>query len=280
MLYIILSILCSTCILVVFKTGDRIGANTRHIIVVGYPVSALAGALIFSVTPQAIMSPWFMLAALEGVVFYTVFRLMAISAQHSGISITGIASKMSVVIPIAVGIVWLGETVNLLIIAGILCGLLAILLTVGKRENIAGWYWPLLVFIGAGLVDASLKLFQVYGMTEADFPAFLVTVFSFAFLTGLLHHLTYRERTINGRSVLAGIVLGLMNLGSTYFVMVALAIPALSSVFVYSVTNFGVVVLAMLLALAVFREPIDGKGWIGLVLAVASIALLYQGQLA
>ncbi len=279
MIYILLSILCSTCILVVFKTGDRIGANTRHIIVVGYPVSALAGALIFSVTPQEIMSPWFIVAALEGVLFYSVFRLMAISAQNSGISITGIASKMSVVIPIAVGIVWLGETLNLLISAGIICGLLAILLTVGKRENVAGWYWPLLVFIGAGIVDASLKLLQVYGMTEAGFPAFLVTVFSFAFLVGILHHLTYSERKINGRSVLAGIALGLMNLGSTYFMMVALAIPSLSSIFVYSVNNFGVVMLAMLLALAVFREPVDSKGWIGLGLAVTSIALLYQGQL-
>ena len=280
MLYIILSVLCSTCILVVFKMGDRLGANTRHIIVVGYLASALAGALIFSVTPQDIISPWFIVALIEGAAFYTVFRLIAISAQSSGISITGIASKMSLVIPLSIGIVWLGEALNLLIAAGILCGLLAILLTVGKRENAVGWYWPLLVFIGTGLVDASLKLFQVYGMTEADFPAFLVTVFSFAFLIGLLHHLTYKERSINGRSALAGIGLGLINLGSAYFLMVALAIPSLSSIFVYSVTNFGVVALSMLLALMAFREPIDRKGWFGLGLAVASIALLYQGQLA
>lgn len=278
MIYILLGILCSTCILVVFKTGDRFGANTRHIIVVGYPVSALAGALIFSVAPQDIISPWFIIAALEGVLFYSVFRLMAISAQNSGISITSIASKMSLVIPLAVGIVWLGETVNSIIVAGIICGLLAILLSVGKRENVSGWYWPLLVFIGTGVVDVSLKLFQVYGMTEADFPAFLVTVFSFAFLTGILHHLTYQERRINSRSVLAGIVLGLVNLGSAYFLMLALAIPSLSSIFVYSMNNFGILVLAMLIALAVFREPVDGKGWVGLGLAVASIGLLYWGH--
>ena len=278
MTYIILSILCSTGILIVFKLGDRIGANTRHIIVVGYLVSALSGSIIFSVTPLDVPWPWHLIAVIEGTAFYAVFRLMAISAQSSGISITGIASKMSVVIPLVIGIVWLGETVNLLIASGVVCGLLAIWLTVGKRENVVGWYWPLLVFMGTGLVDASFKLFQVYGLSGADTPAFLVTVFFFASVSGLLHHMTYSDRLINRRSMLAGMVLGLINLGSAYFLMMALAIPSMASIFVYSVINFGVVVLAVLLALTVFREPIDGKGRVGLAVAVASIALLYVGH--
>ncbi|MGB1254503.1 MAG: hypothetical protein ACPG51_01515 [Thiolinea sp.] len=277
MFYILLSVLCSTCILVIFRFGERIGANTRHIILVGYPVAAISVALIFSVSPSEVFSRWFIPAALEGIAFYTVFRFMAISAETSGISITGVASKMSVVVPVSLGILVLGETINPLIIGGIICGLLAIWLTVGSRMDVGGWHWPLLVFIGSGLVDASLKLFQVFGLTEPEFPAFLSTVFFFAFLFGLLHHLTYKERAINYRSVLAGIGLGLANLGSTYFVMVALAIPALDSVFVYSVNNFGVVILAVLVAVLIFREHITTKGWLGLLLAVASIVLLYKG---
>ncbi len=279
MIYILLSILCSTCILVVFKLGERIGAKTRHIIVVGYPVSALAAAIIFSVSPADMISPWFIPAVIEGIAFYTVFRFMAISAETSGISITSIASKMSVVIPIAIGILLLGETVNSLIVLGIICGLVAIWLTVGRRVNVAGWHWPLLVFIGGGLIDSSFKLLQVNGLSEAQFPAFLTTVFTLATLVSLLHHFTYQERAINRRSIMAGLVLGAANLASTYFLMMALAIPSLDSIFVYSLNNFGTVVLAVFIALLVFREYIDNKGWAGLLLAVFSISLLYFGYL-
>jgi drug/metabolite transporter (DMT)-like permease len=277
MIYILLSILCSIGILVIFKLGDRLGANTRHIIVVGYLISALASAVIFSVSFEDFFSRWFVVALFEGAAFYIVFRLMAISAETSGISVTSVASKMSVVIPIAIGIVVLGESINALVVLGIICGLIAVWLTVGRGIKLQGWSWPLLVFVSAGLVDASFKLFQVYGLTEAHFPVFLTTTFSFAFLVGLIHHLTYQERAINQRSVMAGIVLGLVNLGSAYFILLALAMPGFQSIFVYSLTNFGVVIGGVLVAIVIFREQVTAKGWLGLALAAGSIALLYKG---
>ena len=217
MTYILLCILCSTSILVIFKLADRFGASTRHIIVVGYLVSASVSVAIFSVSFQDFYTRWFIVALFEGVAFYAVFRLMAISAETSGISVTSVASKMSVIIPVTIGIVVLGESINTLVILGILSGLVAVWLTVGNGIKLQGWSWPLLVFIGAGLVDASFKLFQVNGLTEADFPVFLTTTFAFAFIVGLFHHMTYENKAINRRSILAGVVLGLVNLGSAYF---------------------------------------------------------------
>ena len=275
MIYILLSVLCSTCILVVFRLGDKVGANTRHTIIVGYLVAALAGMLIFSVSPADIFSPWFIPAAIEGIAFYAVFRLIALSAQTSGISVTGVASKMGVIIPIVVGITLLGETINSLIILGIICGLAAVYLTVDSPSRSGDWRWPLLVFIGAGTIDASLKLFQVWGLTTPEFPAFLTIVFFFAFLTSLAHQLLYKKRAVNRASMVSGLILGLTNLGSVYFLLLALSFPEFDSVFVYSLNNFGVVILAVLVATLAFREQISVKGRVGLVLAVASIALLY-----
>ena len=104
-----------------------------------------------------------------------------------------------------------------------------------------------------------------------------MTTFSFAFLVGLIHHMTYQERAINQRSVMAGVVLGLVNLGSAYFILLALAMPGFQSIFVYSLTNFGVVIGGVLVAIVIFREQVTAKGWLGLALAAGSIALLYKG---
>lgn len=278
MIFIVLGILCSTSILIVFKLVDRLGAVGRHTIICSYAVSAIASTVIFSVTIDQVLSRWFIPAAFEGVAFYAVFRLIALSASSSGISVTSVASKMSVVVPILVGIIVLKEDVNSVVFAGIICGLVAVWFSVGSVHEVGEWGWPVLVFVGTGLIDTSFKLFQVQGLTEPEFPGFITTIFSFAFLFGFAHHMTNEARWINYRSVLAGVALGLANLGTVYFILMALSVPSLDSILVYSVTNFGTVLLTTVVAISLFREYIGLKGWFGLALAVVSIFLLYLGN--
>ena len=285
MVYILLSILSSTTVLIFFKLLKRFNAPSRQTIMVSYAMSTLVGIVAFSPSlssfTTAYFRPWLLVAAIEGVFFYAVFRWMAITTEINGISVSSIASKMSVVIPLLVGIVILNETVNLPIAAGILCGLIAVFLssTSGSELKNVNLKWPLLVFIGNGLIDATFKLFQVWGLTEAAFPNFLITVFSFAFLTGVVHHFTYTERSVGGSSLIAGSFLGVANLGSVHFLLLALATPSLASLFIYSTTNFGIVLAAALVAVVLFREQLNFRGWLGLLLAVISIGLLYLGNI-
>ena len=276
MLYILLSIICSVFILVVFKICDQRGISARKTIVVSYLVSAAAGLIAFTSLINETYSRWLLPAAFEGLAFYLVFRLISKSAEMSGISVTSVASKMSVLIPIFVGIFILDELVNGLIVLGIIVGFAAVYLTVGSGIETKGWIWPLLVFIGSGLIDSSFKLFQVWGLTESEFPFFVITIFSFAFLFSFIHLLATKNRKISLGHVSAGLALGLSNLGTVYFLLLALAIPSMDSVFVYSMTNFGVVVLATIVAVVVFREGIDFKARIGLSLAAVSILILHM----
>jgi hypothetical protein len=86
------------------------GANTRHTITISYVFSALVGMIIFSPEMDQASKPWFWVAAFEGAAFYLVFRLIARTTQVNGIAVTSIATKSSVVIPITIGIVILGES--------------------------------------------------------------------------------------------------------------------------------------------------------------------------
>jgi len=84
-----------------------------------------------------------------------------------------------------------------------------------------------------------------------------------------------KNRNISLNHIWAGVALGISNLGTVYFLLLALAIPSMESVFVYSMTNFGVVLLATIVAVVIFHENIDFKARAGLSLAAVSIFVLH-----
>jgi len=275
MKYIVLSVAASTLVLVIFRLMQTFGANTRHTITISYLISSLTGVALFSSFSVDTESPWFWPAAVEGLVFYLVFRLMAKTTQVNGIAVAGIATKMSVVIPVSVGIVFLNESANALKMLGIAAGFLAIFLSTSNNRLVRGWRWPLLVFMGTGAIDASLKLFQVWNLPESQFPEFITTIFLFAFIVGSVHHFFCEDRSINLSSMLAGVVLGFANFGTVYFILKALAQPDWESSIVFPINNIGVVAMTTATAVVLFGERLSRKGVAGLTMAFVSIALLF-----
>ena len=278
MAFIIASILASTMILALFRWMQHSKAVTRHAIVVGYLTSAIAGAAIFEVDWRISSEDWFWFVALEGVGFYLVFRMMALTTEQAGITVASIATKMSVVIPTAIGIVALGESLNVYKFGGLLFGLLSIFLAAGTRIAIKTWMLPLLVFLSTGLIDASFKLFQVWGLTDEQFPGFVITIFGFAFIAAALHHVLLPDRRINPVSAASGVMLGLANLGTVYFVLKALAQPGWESSIVFPLNNFGTVLVSTLTAIFLFGERLRGATKLSLGAAAVSIALLYAAS--
>jgi glucose uptake protein GlcU len=275
MAYIVASILASTSILVLFRWMQHSAAVTRHAIVVSYLTSAAAGALVFTVDWGFIYEHWFWYAALEGTAFYLVFRMMAFTTEQAGITVASIATKMSVVIPTFIGIAALGESIRSYKIAGLLFGLVSVILAAGSSVTVKRWILPLMVFACTGLIDASFKLFQVWGLDDAQFPGFVITVFGFAFIAAALHHLLLPNRIINPVSAGAGVALGLANLGTVYFILMALAQPDWESSVVFPLNNFGIVLVSTLTAIFVFGEKTNVATRLSLTTAFVSIALLY-----
>ncbi len=279
MIYVALAILSSTAILIIFRALNHTKADTRHTITINYLFAAGTCMILFGLSPDVVREPWLLPAVIEGGLFYIVFRAIGHTAQISGVATAGIATKMSVVIPISVGIFLLNESWSILKLLGICAGFIAVFLAAGKGVHFDKLKWPLISFFGIGIIDTSLKLFQVWSVSEAEFPAFISIVFGAAFLTALGHHLTYKNWRMNHASILCGAILGIVNFATLYFMLKALGLPGWESSVIFPIINFGVVLLSTISALVIFRENLSNRVWTGLGFASISIWLLFlSGQ--
>ncbi len=283
MIYLVLSILISSLLFVVFKLFDVFKINTLQAIVVNYTI-ALSFGLMTSSTSVSIIEipkqPWFLGAFCLGFLFISIFNIMGITAQRNGLSVASVAGKMSVVIPIIFGIIVYNEGVGFVKVIGILTALVAVYLSSAKSDvnpvKFKNLLFPLLLFIGSGILDTGLKYVETTSVSTGEEPMFLATIFGCAFVLGVFVVIT---QMINGKflfhwkNILGGIVLGVPNYYSMEFLLKAFKTDIDSST-LFTINNVGVVILTTIFALAFFKEKLIKKNWIGLGLAVISILLV------
>jgi len=281
MFYIILAILTSTAIIVTFRLFERFGISIVQAITVNYLVASVFGFLSetgnfsFSAIPD---QPWFLSALVVGALLIISFNFFAFSAQYSGISITAISSRMSVVMPVALGFLIFDDAVNIFKIAGIIMALIAFYLTIKKDKTITinpkfAWL-PVLLFIAVGTNDSMFKIAEHFYI-GGDFVVFLATAFGVALLLGLIVLLAKRiesKEKFAFKNIVAGVILGLLNWFSTLYFLKGLDIFDVS-VFV-PLYNIGVVALSAIIGFLVFNEKLTRLNWIGILLALIAIFLI------
>ena len=161
MTYLLLSILFSSVVVLIYKFFEKYKVTTFQAIVVNYAVCFLMGTY-FSAQPfqGQILSQnnWFPWAAMLGILFITVFNAIGWVAQKVSVSVSMVAAKMSVIIPLLFAVVILGESMNALKLSGILLSLAALYFVVGRNEQVHSkgfsvYLYPLLVFIGSVAID-------------------------------------------------------------------------------------------------------------------------------
>jgi drug/metabolite transporter (DMT)-like permease len=292
MINIILCILASASLIVIFKIVDRVKANLFPVIVVNYLTAAISGMVISGIVPNvqaAASSPWAGLAAVMGILFVTVFTFIGLSTQKSGITITAIAQKMSLVIPIIVAFNLYGDRITLLKVIGVILALAAILLTTYKKQeagaapsekNLLVYTLPLLVFFGSGICDAGINYAQKMHLSGVSAEEFSIILFAVAFIAGLTFLCVQRFRggySLSLKEVGYGVLLGVPNYFSLYFLLQALNTGGMESSVVYPIINIGVVTTSALVAYLIFKEKLGPVNLAGICLAVAAIAVLSFG---
>ncbi len=281
MLYLILAILTSSGIVVLFKLFDRYKINNIQAITANYAVASILGYITAPgiVSVNSIISPiWFPFALIVGITLILTFNVFALSSQKAGVAITAVSSKMSVVIPVSIGILFYQDIVNFWIITGVIISILAFYLTFRKKStekfNKKYFILPILLFLGNGSNDSLLKhaqKFYIGGETEL----FLSTAFMFSFVIGsivLLIDIFKNKRELKLKHFTAGIVLGLLNYASTYFFVKGLS-QFQSSVF-FPVFNVSIVTIAALIGYFIFKEKLTKINWIGILLAITAILMI------
>lgn len=284
MIYLLLSIIASTIIFVLFKLFGKHQVNTLQAIVFNYITAFCVGIIAYQepINVKAIISTeWFYGAIFLGFLFIAIFNVMAITSQRVGLSVASVATKMSVIIPVVFGIYVYHESAGLFKIIGIIAALIAVYLAsmkTGTRiKNKSNYIYPIIIFLGSGIIDTSIKYIETTYLTENGIPIFSATIFGFAAIIGictLLFKKLQGNFTFDPKSLIAGLALGMVNYASIYYLLKALDHETLESSTIFTVNNVAIILLTSLLGLLLFKEKLSTKNWIGISLAVISILLV------
>ncbi|MDX2001704.1 MAG: hypothetical protein SFW35_04700 [Chitinophagales bacterium] len=290
MLDIVLCICFSAALVIVFKLVERYGANLFPVIVVNYLAASIASmAFGGAATTMHLDSTLLMPAMLLGLLFIFVFTAVGLSVQQSGITVTAIAQKMSLAIPIAAAFYLYGDKITVLKLIGIGLALVAIVLTTrkdqptdntNKGKNLTAILLPILVFVGSGFCDTGINYSQRIYLQGVPYAGFIALLFGTAFFAGLLFLLFKRFRQdykLGWKELGWGVALGLPNYFSLYFMIRSLEFSGMESSLVYPILNIGTVSAATVTAFFVFKEKLSLINVIGLIMALAAIVVLSIG---
>ena len=282
MIYLILAILFSTGVFVAMRLFERFKLDNHQALMWNYVFAAGTGFLMckqFDTPTQLVGESWFGLSLLTGFWFIFTYVLMTASTQRSGVTITSLSSKLSVVLPTLAGVVLFGEKLNVVATMGIVLALIALVLVVGgkgpsNKANKTNWLLPVLIFFGTGTGDILMKLTEQ--RNEADDMSFMIAfIYFIAMLFGIIlviYDLIRGKSKWQWRSALGGIGLGVINFFSTYSIYHAMRF--FGNVILFPVYNIGVVSVTALTGWLLFKEKLTWKNYLGLAIAIIAVILI------
>ncbi len=278
MISLLLSIVFTVVLFLFFKEFERRAINTHHAITINYITASLLAFFIYNKDislVELISSSWLLPTIGLGIFFVIMFNIMAKTTQKLGVSIAAMSSKMSLIIPVLLSyFIYPDSNISSLQFFGIILALVAVYCTFKKKQkNLYPLYIAIVLFFGAGILDASINHIKTTFLNQHDdeYNKFIITIFSVAFITGLLK-MIYDKKPINIKSVYSGILLGVPNYFSIYFVLKSL--EELGGIVVFPVLNIGVVILSSIISFIYYKEQISILNWIGISLSCISIILI------
>lgn len=293
MAYLLLGILFNVAIFIAFRTFAKFGVRTLPAIVINYYVCVLTG-LVFLGNLRGIPAmlslenKWMYFALFLGFLFIITFYMMAVTTQRLSVTVSSIAAKMSLAIPVIFSLFIFqieSKSFNALNYLGILLAFLAIYLSSLKKkekgDELAVKNWGLLllpvgVFVCSGIIDTTINYTTYTYLTDAEAGIFPLVIFFVAGVIGTGLQLARKEKT-GIKELIGGIGLGVPNYFSIYFIVKALAAFENNGAFFYPILNINIILFSSLFAIIFFKEKLLPVNKMGLGLAVLAILLLsYQ----
>lgn len=280
-----LSILFSVSILVFFRLLKTGSASTLQVITTNYLVAFFLGWSTSKGKLEhfpAAWPEWTGIAIILGMMFIGTFFLFALSSRKAGVALTAVASRMSVLIPVAGGILIFHEQAGLGRWIGLAIVFPAFYYTLYNNDNGIGFSLrqaalPLALLLGTGMNDLLMNL-AIRKHTPVDISLMLAAIFGIAFIIGstiMLYNTFVARQPFNPGLIPAGVLLGTINYASTYFLLRSMT--QFDASVLFPVVNASIVVLAALTDFVFFRHQPGKHQLVGMVLAVISIILITGG---
>jgi len=284
MIYILLSISCSVTVAVLLKLARRYKINVLQAVMWNYLAAILLSIVFFKPELKDISGVPGPIVLSLGVLLPVLFLVLAASVRNIGIVKTDIAQRLSLFIPILAALFIFGEKFNNLRIAGLAVGFIAIFLTLlrksVKRDDVYAYVYPVLVFIGFGVIDVLFKKLAVD--KSVPYTTALLLAFCVSFIVALIilaYTVMIKKQRIQLVNFACGIVLGCFNFGNILFYMKAHRALNDSPSIVFAAMNMGVIIVGSLVGIILFREKVSKRNYIGMALALVAILLITLSQL-
>ena len=287
MIDIIYTTITFSSMLVLFKYFGKYGVNNLQAIIVNY---FTAGTLSLIVAhnndikislPDIIYSTYIIPSLIIGFLFIVTFNLLAFGTQKIGIAISTVANKMSMIIPVIIGISLFSEKLGIFKLIGIVLAISAIYMTSTKSGKLSfdKKFLPiiLLIFFGQGIADGTLSYAQKFSINDENTPLFFASVFLIAGILGsvfLIYETIKNGFKLEFKNLIWGIALGIPNYLTLHFFVRSLQSPIFESSQVFPIVNMGVIVLTALAGILLFREKLSFFNWGGILVAVLAISLI------
>lgn len=288
---LLISILLNAYLGIIFVFFSKFKIDLFQAIVYNYIVCVITGSVVIGHFPMqwsTIDAPWFRWALLMGFLFISVFNLIASSSINVGVTTTQTSNKLSLIIPVLFSWYFYHETIGWIKWLGIFLALLAVVFTVykvekgSKRKSIWVYFLPILLFLGSGVIDTLTKYVETHFIkNDAMANTYLITgFFVAAFLGSLALILLYvfGKKVFHIKHLVAGIILGVPNYFSIYYLIKALRGNSLSSSSIIPINNIGILFVVSLFGIFIFKEKISKLNYFGILLTIISIVLIYFGD--
>ena len=193
MIYLFLAIVFSSGVFVAMRFFKRFNLDNHQALMWNCVFAAGTGFLMchqYDTLPELVGEAWFGLSLLTGFWFIFTYLLMTVSTQSSGVTVTSLSSKLSVVLPTLAGVFLFQEKLGLQIAIGIVLALLALVLVVGgggdtsSNSKRTSWLLPILIFFGTGTGDILMKLNEQRN-TADDMSFMIAFIYLIAMLFGV-----------------------------------------------------------------------------------------------
>jgi len=306
MVFLILAILCGSLFSIIFKLCQRHDVDGRQVTLFNYAV-----AFLFTLLPivaRTVFDPgtsasdyipgassW-LLAVVQGLLFTFGFIVMDRSTQRSGVALTTVCARASLILPVLLSWILLSQPAPSWLPVILVVAAMALIIgptetrpagraATGGPGRYAIMFALLGVFLVFGCSDFFLKVVQHTidkghsgnpVLIERQLSALTCIIFLMASVASLVVCAvsgSFRKHRVKWSTVGWGALLGFANIGCTSCMLRALA--AMPTGLFYPLYNIGIVIVATLVGLLFFGERLKWVQVGGLVLAIAAIALSF-----
>lgn len=282
MYYLVGSIICSVLVGVIFKISRRYKTNNYQVVLFNYLVAMLFCCMVFepNLSEIDISAPLLIYGSL-GILLPVVFMFLIHSIATIGIVKTDAAQRLSLFIPILAAWLLFDEVFSTSKIIGIVIGFLALFFILSKpsADVHSNWKYPILVFLGFGIIDILFKKIALY--TAVPYTTSIFVIFTLAFFV-MLCFVIYRYLTqkefFKWKNLGFGLLVGFCNFGNILFYLKAHKNFAESPSTVFAGMNMGVIILGSLIGIVAFNEKLMKRNYVGLGLALVSIIIIVVAQ--